>query len=117
MTRDIRTNDNHSSDDPAHLERFDLEPGADEREAQLAEEMFERFLNPQRDNYMSANYSNTSTILHSHSYELDRLHPELLAAELKQKTIALVLESLEVAEAVLLAKLTAAILENSTITN
>jgi hypothetical protein len=116
MMRDIRTNDNHSPDDPAHLERLDLEPGSDDRETKLAEEMFERFLNPQSDKYMFTNCGNTGMILQHHCYEIDNPHSEQLTEELKQKTIALVLETLEAAEAVLFAKLSATILENTTIT-
>jgi hypothetical protein len=111
MMRDIRTNDYYSSDDPAHLERFDLESGADDRDAKLAAEMFERFLYPQRDEYVSANCHNTGNILHC-CHAIEDRHAEVSAEELKQKTIALILETLEAAEAVLLAKLRDTILEN-----
>lgn len=63
---------------------------------------------------MFANCVDTDPILHHPCYTIDDLHPEPLTEELKQKTIALVLEALEAAEAALFAKLSAVILENPT---
>lgn len=116
MMRDIRTNDNYSSGDPVDSERFDLGLEAEDRDAKLAEEMFERFLHPQWNKYMFADCGNTGTSFRHYCYESENLHPEMLTAELKQKAIALIIETLEAAEAVLMAKLNAIILEQPTIT-
>jgi hypothetical protein len=114
MMRDVQTNDDRLPDDTAHLERFDLEPRDIDRDAKLAAEMFERFLNSQWNKYMFAKCVDTNPILHHPCDAIDDRHPELLTEELKHKTIALVLETLEAAEAALFAKLSAVILENPT---
>ncbi|AFY96596.1 hypothetical protein [Chamaesiphon minutus] len=114
--RDIRSKADRSSD-AAPQERFDLKLGSGDRDAKLAAEILERFSQPQCDEYISANCGNTGTFLHHHCYEIDRPYPKQLTEELKQKTIALVLETLEAAEAALFDRLSAIVLKNPTNTN
>jgi hypothetical protein len=114
--KDVRTSDTHWSDDSTGLEEFDREATCD-RDSKSAEELFERFLNPNWDEYLSANCARTETSSHSYRYPIDNMHPELLTAELKQTTIELAIATLEAAEAALFASLSAVILETTPVTD
>jgi hypothetical protein len=114
--RDARTSDTHWSDDSTGVEEFDLKAACD-RDSKSVEEMFERFLNPNWDEYLSANCTRTEIGSHCYRYPIDNMHPESITAELKQTTIELAIATLEAAEAALFARLSAAILETTQITD